>query len=176
VYTAVHEDFEGASNAIMASAIVLHQPVKVVIQRISNQAGIPTDYKLRKWARAALAGRPADAEITIRITGEKEAAALNKKWRGKNGATNVLSFPLAGNQNSSSGLLGDIIICAPVVRREAKIQNKSEEAHWAHMVIHGILHLSGYDHIKPKEAAAMEKLEIRLLKKLGYKNPYHDQS
>ena len=148
--------------------------IEVAIQRVSNQHGIPTDQKIRKWVRAALADRLADAELTIRIVGEKEGAALNEKWRNKDGPTNVLSYPFTENKKLASGPLGDIVICALVIRREAKAQKKPLESHWAHIVIHGTLHLLGYDHIKTKAAAKMEKLEIKLLNSLGYANPYQD--
>lgn len=148
--------------------------IEVAIQRVSNQSGIPTDQKIRKWVRTALADHLAAAGLTIRIVGKKEGAMLNEKWRKKTGPTNVLSFPFAGDKMLASNLLGDIVICAPVISREAKAQNKSLESHWAHIVIHGTLHLLGYDHIKIKAADRMEKLEINLLKSLGYANPYQD--
>lgn len=110
----------------------------------------------------------------MRIVDEGEIAALNERWRSKRGATNVLSFPFDGDHSLAPGLLGDIVICAPVVRREAEEQHKSMEAHWAHMVVHGTLHLQGHDHINAEEAKEMETLEIRILQSLGYTNPYQE--
>ncbi|MCH9049289.1 MAG: rRNA maturation RNase YbeY, partial [Proteobacteria bacterium] len=97
---------------------------------------------------------------------------LNEQWRKSKGPTNVLSFSNEGVSEIAPDLLGDIVICAPVVAREAKEQNKNSQSHWAHMVIHGVLHLTGFDHIDPEDADRMESLEINILKKLNYKNPY----
>ena len=101
-----------------------------------------------------------------------EGTQLNRRWRKATGPTNVLSFPAEGVEDYAPGLLGDIVICAPVVNNEARQQNKAIDAHWAHMVIHGILHLSGYDHENPEDAEKMESFEITILESLGYKNPY----
>ncbi len=121
---------------------------------------------------AALDGLRSEAELTVRIVDEEEGARLNKQWRGGNGATNVLSFPAADDFNMIPELLGDIVICAPVVEREAREQGKPPESHWAHMVIHGTLHLLGHDHQIDEEADVMEALEIDRLHLLGYGNPY----
>ena len=111
-------------------------------------------------------------ELSIRITDNDEAADLNQTYRAKAGPTNVLSFPADVPAETGSGLLGDLVICAPLVRLEAEQQQKSEEAHWAHLVIHGVLHLLGHDHQIPAEAKQMEALEIDLLDHLGFPNPY----
>ncbi|MBI2992784.1 MAG: rRNA maturation RNase YbeY [Gammaproteobacteria bacterium] len=145
--------------------------VTVDIQYACRRSGLPDAQRIRKWARTALGrGRP-HGELTVRIVNEKESAELNRHWRHRSGATNVLSFPA-----KATGVvpepLGDIVICAPVVRREAREQGKAPEAHWAHMVIHGTLHLLGFDHEKAKDARTMESFEIRLLEKLGFANPY----
>ena len=110
--------------------------------------------------------------LGLRIVGGAESAALNNRFRRKSYPTNVLSFPFEAPPGTRSDILGDLVICAPVVRREARAQRKPVNAHWAHMVVHGILHLRGYDHRKRQDAAVMEKMEIRLLKELGYANPY----
>lgn len=146
--------------------------IKVDIQRATDDADIPDNRLFRKWAKKALSVYDQDAELTIRIVDEKEGMTLNRKWRKKKGPTNVLSFPYSDETGLANGLLGDIIICAPVIRREAKEQKKTPESHWAHMVIHGTLHLLGYDHIKPEDAGKMESLEIKLMESLGYTNPY----
>jgi probable rRNA maturation factor len=106
-------------------------------------------------------------ELTLRITNEAESRALNHRYRGRDYATNVLSFPY-----QEPGMLGDLVLCAPVVAREAKAQGKPLRAHWAHLVIHGCLHLLGYDHEQSQAAEKMEKLEIRILRNLGFANPY----
>lgn len=149
--------------------------IRVDIQRATDEPGIPDNRLFRKWAKKALSVYNRDAELTIRIVDEKEGAELNRKWRRKKGPTNVLSFPYKDDNGIADGLLGDIIICAPVIRREALAQRKSPESHWAHMVIHGTLHLLGYDHIKPEDAGKMENLETRLVESLGYPDPYYSQ-
>jgi probable rRNA maturation factor len=146
--------------------------IKVNIQRVTKISGIPTDKEIRKWAKSALNNYNQDSEITVRIVDTDESRQLNRKWRNINEPTNVLSFPVEGIQIYAPGLLGDIVICAPIIINEARNQNKTVNAHWAHMVIHGILHLLGYDHNNFKNAEIMESLEIKLLESLGYNNPY----
>lgn len=137
--------------------------------------GLPNEADFRRWAEAALvgAGYQKDAELTLRVVNAAESTALNKTYRHKQGPTNVLSFPFEAPPEVDSRLLGDIVICAPVVLREAVSQDKTPEAHWAHMVAHGVLHLLGYDHDET-QAEAMESLEIRILTDLGYTDPYGD--
>lgn len=143
----------------------------VDIQYATAGQGIPDRKKIGKWAKLGLAGILDEAVLTIRIVDEKESATLNKTWRGMNKPTNVLSFP-AGDNPLMPELLGDIVLCAPVVAREAGEQDKRPEAHWAHMIIHGVLHLAGYDHIQKKDAQVMETIEIEKLQSLKYPNPY----
>jgi probable rRNA maturation factor len=126
----------------------------------------PSVTQVRLWVRAALA-RP--AEVTVRIVGRSEARLLNRRYRGRNDAANVLSFPYG---LSNGTLRGDVVLCAPVIRREAREQGKTLEAHFAHMTVHGMLHLQGHDHAKPRDAARMEARERKLLSKLGYPDPY----
>lgn len=135
------------------------------VQYVSNQTNLPTPKHLRKWAKAALR---VDTEVTIRIVDEAEGRALNLAYRGKDYATNVLTFVL----DETPHLLGDIVICAPVVLAEATAQHKSVEAHFAHLTVHGILHLHGFDHEKAAPAELMEAIETAILAKLGYANPY----
>jgi len=142
------------------------------IQYAMSPAGVPAEEQLRAWARLALADRADNAELSIRVVDEAEITALNQQYRGKDYPTNVLSFPYEGMPGVDSALLGDIVICAPVVAREAIEQDKPLDAHWAHMVIHGALHLLGYDHHKESEARNMEDHEAQLLARLGYANPY----
>jgi len=139
--------------------------LNVTVQYASNQAQLPSLSQFRKWAKAAIR---VDTEVTIRITDEQEARELNNTYRGKDYATNVLTFPLTETPH----LLGDIVICAPVVEAEATLQNKPLEAHYAHLTVHGILHLHGYDHETEAQAELMESLETAIVTKLGYANPY----
>ncbi len=133
---------------------------------------LPPASDFEAWAGAALGHRTADTQITIRIVDKEEGAALNQRWRGKDSPTNVLSFPCEGLEQIAPELLGDLVICAPVVKREAMEQDKSEEAHWAHMTIHGILHLLGYDHENNEEAVRMEAIETEILAGLNFADPY----
>lgn len=134
--------------------------------------GVPSAAAFRRWVAAALAGRTPHAAVDVRVVGSREARTLNRTWRGRDYATNVLSFPIDLPQVTGLPLLGDIVLCAPVVKREARAQHKQARAHWAHLVVHGTLHLLGYDHEQPAEAAVMEATEIEILARLGYDNPY----
>ena len=136
------------------------------LQVVSRAARVPTPAQIRRWARAAL-GRSGD--ITVRIVGEAEARVLNRRHRGRDQATNVLAFPYASSRRA---VHGDIVLCAPVIAREALAQGKTLEAHFAHLTVHGLLHLQGHEHAGRREAARMESLEKRLLAKLGYPDPY----
>lgn len=134
-------------------------------QYASKLANLPKPTQFRKWAKAALR---VDTEVTIRIVDEDEGRALNLAYRGKDYATNVLTFALTEEPH----LMGDIVICAPVVIKEAAEQHKSVEAHFAHLTVHGILHLHGYDHEIEAQAELMEGLETAIVIKLGYASPY----
>lgn len=142
------------------------------------RAGIPAAASFRKWVAAALEGRIREADLAIRIVDSEEGRALNRHYRGKDYATNVLSFPAELPEGLPKGvkfpLLGDLVICAPVVAREADEQGKPRNAHYAHLTIHGCLHLLGMDHIDPREAEAMEQLERDILAGLGVPDPYQD--
>ena len=137
----------------------------ITIQIASELANIPAKLQFKKWAKAALR---VDTVVTIRIVDAQEALELNSTYRGKDYATNVLTFPLT----EEPILMGDIIICAPVVAAEAGTQNKDLMAHYAHLTVHGMLHLCGFDHENEYQAELMESLEITILQKLGYANPY----
>ncbi len=137
------------------------------------QATLPSDAQLKRWVLMALGDALGTTELVIRIVEVAESAALNDTYCNKKAATNVLSFPFETPEGITPlPLLGDLVICATVVAREAEEQHKALHAHWAHMVIHGVLHLLGYDHIEDDDAAVMEKLEIELLASLGYSDPY----
>jgi probable rRNA maturation factor len=119
----------------------------------------------------AIGRRAAGSELGVRVVGSAESRRLNVRYRGKDKPTNVLSFPPASLPDGSR-LLGDLVICAQVVRSEAREQRKSLEAHWAHLVVHGALHLVGYDHEREAEAKRMERREVAVLRRLGFSNPY----
>ena len=139
--------------------------VKLSLQIASELANLPTKAQFKKWAKNTIR---VDTEVAIRLVDEDEGRALNSTYRGKDYATNVLTFPLTETPH----LMGDIVVCAPVVVAEAAAQNKSLEAHFAHLTVHGVLHLHGYDHETEPQAELMESLEITILQKLGYANPY----
>jgi probable rRNA maturation factor len=122
--------------------------------------GLPSAAALRGWARAASA-----AEVTLRIVGSREARRLNSRFRRKPAATNVLSFPYGGAR-------GDVVLCHPLIAREARAQGKTLAAHYAHLVVHGVLHLRGYDHEKKRDASRMERQELRILRRIGFADPY----
>ena len=136
----------------------------MIIQRASRAAHIPSDALLRRWARAALSR---DARVTLRYVAESEGRRLNRSYRGKDYATNVLTFIYG-----TKPLEGDVVICAPVVAREAKAQGKAVAAHHAHLLVHGLLHLQGFDHEREREAKKMESRERRILARLGFPDPY----
>jgi probable rRNA maturation factor len=149
----------------------LSNRLAVTVQLATRRAGVPHARSLAGWANAAFAAAGGSSrqstELTIRIVGAAESRTLNRTWRGKDRPTNVLSF--SGGEVAE---LGDLAICAPVVAREAREQGKSARDHWAHMVVHGVLHLMGYDHERGREAALMEKREVNILGQLGISNPY----
>lgn len=140
----------------------------------------PSDDEFSRWANAALEttipltenSRTDVPELSIYVCDEAQMTLLNAQYRGKTGSTNVLSFPADISPDVTTGLLGDIVICANVVSREAQEQQKAENSHWAHMTVHGILHLLGFDHVEDAEAQVMEALETTVLMQLGYPAPY----
>ncbi len=150
----------------------------VAVGYAAPRAGVPAAVSFRKWVAAALEGRIRDADLAIRIVDEKEGRALNHHYRGKDCATNVLSFPAELPEGLPKGvklpLLGDLVLCAPVVAREAQEQRKPVNAHYAHLTVHGCLHLLGWDHEDAREAEAMEQLEREILAGLGLPDPYLD--
>ena len=148
--------------------------VDVAVGYATSRKGVPSSASFRRWVEAALKGarRRKAAEVAIRIVDADEGQALNRQYRGRDYATNVLSFPAELPPGVDLPLIGDLVICAPVVVREAAEQGKKPADHWAHMTIHGTLHLLGYDHIDEAEAEAMEGLETRILGGLGIADPY----
>jgi probable rRNA maturation factor len=148
---------------------------RIDVQVAGPRSGLPGVAKLRHWARSALAGRRRDAELSIRIVDAAESRTLNRRYRGKDRPTNVLAFPAELPAELSLPLLGDLVICRELGEAEAAAQAKPLEAHWAHMVVHGTLHLLGYDHESPGEAAEMEALEAEILAEFGWPDPYREQ-
>lgn len=127
---------------------------------------------ITQWARAALEGCDRDVEVGVRIVDEPEIMELNQRFRKRAGPTNVLSFPFEDPPGAQTDVLGDVVVCAPIVSSEAQTEGKPLSAHWAHMVVHGIMHLRGFDHETPEEADAMEHIETRILESLGFPDPY----
>ena len=153
---------------------VLALDLQLDLQIASDANSLPTQTQFAQWISHTLQHlvKLSFVEMTLGFVDVYEMTHLNETYRKKSGPTNVLSFPFTNPPGMTLPLLGDIIICADIIRDEAKAQGKSLEAHWAHMVIHGCLHLLGYDHLNDEQAQEMEPLEIYLLEGLGYKNPY----
>jgi probable rRNA maturation factor len=158
--------------------------LSVSLQVVARRPWVPSARAVQQWSRAAHAAGLAalssrarrafpsrDAEICVRIVGLTASRRLDRDYRGKDKATNVLSFP-ASPEERSAGALGDLVICAPVVAAEARAQGKTLAAHWAHMVMHGTLHLLGFDHVSPRHARVMEGLEVAILSGFGHPDPY----
>lgn len=150
--------------------------MNITVQYAADKKLAPAKALICEWALQALAGNTDKTDVTIRIVNLAEMTELNQTYRGKTGPTNVLSFPAELPEEAANEFpeLGDIVICAEVVNQEALQQHKSQQSHWAHMVVHGIFHLLGYDHINDDEAEEMEKCEIEVMQQLGFANPYQD--
>ncbi len=146
------------------------------IQLATSYADYPTEQQFQLWVDTVLQEDDQDSEIVIRLVDNQESAELNQQYRHKQGPTNILSFPFEAPDGFDSDLLGDLVICAPLIALEAQQQNKQLFDHWAHITIHGVLHLLGYDHIDDAEAEEMEALEIKILSRLNINNPYLEES
>ena len=144
----------------------------VAVQRACAASGVPPSAKLVRWAEAALAGRSEGTQMTVRVVDEEEGAELNERYRRRAGPTNVLAFAFDAPELPSARILGDVVVCAPVAAREAREHAKRLDAHWAHLVVHGTLHLLGYDHDRTENATEMEAAEREILGRLGYPDPY----
>ncbi|MFQ5643330.1 MAG: rRNA maturation RNase YbeY [Thiogranum sp.] len=142
------------------------------VQYAIDVDGLPTRDEFGLWVRAALQYTEDPVELAVRVVGEQEGRQLNERYRGVDRATNVLSFPFEAPPGIESDYLGDLVICAPVVQGEAQQQHKAEKHHWAHMVVHGVLHLRGYDHRLDAQAEEMEAMEKRILAGMGIQDPY----
>jgi len=162
---------KGKASAFLEEPTRTKAKLKLTVQYATGTAthvgGIPTRPQFRRWVKAALTR---DAEIVLRIVDEAEARGLNRNFRGKNYATNVLTFAY----DDAQPLSGDIVLCAPVVEKEAKQQHKSLTAHYAHLTAHGVLHLQGWNHENEPDAVVMEQLETAIITKLGYDDPYQE--
>jgi probable rRNA maturation factor len=145
--------------------------IEVAVQFAVDDDGLPTAADFQRWVAAALGDR-SDAELAVRVVGRAESRRLNATYRGKDTPTNVLSFPAELPPGVDLPLLGDIVICAPLAVEEARSQHKALADHWAHLTVHGVLHLLGHDHQDDEEAAEMEALETRILTSLGLADPW----
>ena len=145
---------------------------QIEIQHICKSKDQPDQEQIQRWVDAALDGFNQDTEIVVRIVDEQESAELNQQYRHKSGPTNILSFPVEIPEGIELNLLGDLVVCAPVLEKEALEQHKTLTDHWAHIIVHGVLHLLGYDHIDEIQAELMENKEITILNTLSIKNPY----
>lgn len=149
--------------------------LQIEVQLAVYADGLPAGELVQQWVKHALQGQRETAELVVRVVDEAEMTALNREYRGKDGPTNVLSFPYEPMPGVAADLLGDVVICAPVVAMEAIKQGKPLDSHWAHIVIHGVLHLLGHDHTEAPQAQEMEALETVLLTRLGFADPYQAQ-
>jgi len=147
----------------------------IVDVQIACEGDVPSNEQFQQWTEAALQHVSEECELSIRSVESEESAELNSTYRGKSGSTNVLSFPFDSPVPMEPRLLGDLVICTPKVEVEAKEQSKILHHHWAHLVVHGCLHLLGYDHIEDDEAEVMEELEKQILHTLGINNPYQEE-
>jgi len=145
---------------------------RVEIQIASRETNLPAEERLQQWAQTVLELNAADAEVVIRIVDEEESRRLNDRYRGRDKPTNVLSFPFDAPPGVPVNHIGDLVVCAPVVCTEARLQGKPLEHHWAHMIVHGILHLQGHDHAATEDADRMESLERELLRGMDIPDPY----
>jgi probable rRNA maturation factor len=154
------------------------RPLELDVSYAARRPWIPSPRLLRQWAQAALSTADvrftgdAPSVLSVRVVGSRRSRSLNARYRCKDKATNVLSFAGAGGTPDGRFFLGELVICAAVVAREAAAQDKTLRAHWAHMTIHGVLHLLGFDHERSREAAKMAAREIQILDRLGFSNPY----
>jgi len=158
--------------------------LRVECQFASRRPWVPSRRRLGDWAAAAWEGAGprarrvvlaggGPATVCVRVVGPRESRRLNRDFRGSDRPTNVLSFPSSATERELCGALGDLVVCATVVAREAREQRKPRSAHWAHMIAHGVLHLAGFDHERAGQARVMERREVAILAAFGYQNPYH---
>lgn len=147
----------------------------VDLQIVASNDFIPSQADFERWVSAALKDFSLSGEITIRIVDQLESAYLNETYRKKSGATNILSFPFENDEELATPLFGDLVVCAEIVAQQAQEQARPIIDHWAHLIVHGVLHLLGYDHIQEQEAIVMETFEVKILHELGYEDPYGER-
>jgi probable rRNA maturation factor len=150
----------------------MREKLEVDVTYAARRPWVPRRMQFEMWARAALAGLSCYSVLSVLVVGTARSRSLNSRYRRKDRSTNVLSFSGPGPSPDGRNYLGELVICAPVVAREALVQGKSRESHWAHMTVHGVLHLLGFDHERHAEAAKMTAREIQILDQLGFSNPY----
>jgi len=150
----------------------MREKLEVDVTYAARRPWVPRRRQFETWARAALAGLSCRSVLSVLVVGTARSRSLNSQYRRKDRSTNVLSFSGPGAAPDGCNYLGELVICAPVVAREALAQGKSRESHWAHMTVHGVLHLLGFDHERDAEAAKMTAREIQILDQLGFSNPY----
>jgi probable rRNA maturation factor len=150
----------------------MREKLEVDVTYAARRPWVPRRTHFEMWARAALAGLSCYSVLSVLVVGSARSRSLNSRYRRKDRSTNVLSFSGPGPSPDGRNYLGELVICAPVVAREALAQGKSPESHWAHMTVHGVLHLLGFDHERDAEAAKMTAREIQILDRLGFSNPY----
>jgi probable rRNA maturation factor len=150
----------------------MREKLEVDVTYAARRPWVPRRTQFESWARAALAGLSCHSVLSVLVVGTARSRSLNSQYRRKDRSTNVLSFSGPGAAPDGCNYLGELVICAPVVAREALAQGKSRESHWAHMTVHGVLHLLGFDHERDAEAAKMTAREIQILDQLGFSNPY----
>lgn len=159
-------------GAVRTRAGTAARSLEMTVQYATEKPWVPSRARLRRWVSAALGRRRAAGDLTVRIVGRAESRSLNRRYRSKDRPTNVLSFRATVAQAEDRRQLGDLVVCAPVIAREAHEQAKARDAHWAHMIVHGTLHLLGYDHERAADAKRMERRERRILAGLGFPDPY----
>lgn len=162
------------TSAMIRAAVIVARGthgLTIHLRRATRRGRVPAASALRRWASLAAGRLARGRELSVLVVGPARSRSLNRRYRGKDHATNVLSFAPEGD-SSRALLLGDLVICPQVLAREARAQGKAERAHWMHLVIHGVLHLAGYDHQRPSDARRMERRETQLLRTLGVANPY----
>ncbi len=148
------------------------QRLTLELRRAARRPWVPAARDLKRWAEAALPASARSAVLSVIIVGDARSRSLNRRYRGKDRPTNILSFAGSGVAPDGLHYLGELVICAPLVAREARAQHKAPRAHWAHLTVHGVLHLLGMDHERPRQALKMESQEIQILDRLGFSDPY----
>jgi probable rRNA maturation factor len=157
---------------VLLTTALKRRALQLEVSYAARRPWVPSPRLLAQWAAVAVPAAPKSVVLSIRVVGSRRSSSLNARYRGKDRATNVLSFAGAGRTPDGRFFLGELVICAPVVAQEAQVQHKKLRAHWAHMTVHGVLHLLGFDHERSPQAKKMAAREIQILDRLGFSNPY----